>query len=97
MAPDADPRRTSVEIGILAYRLLRKHAAGQGQQPAPAHLYPPPDYRNLAEAAIPKGIKTMLYKTEYINKELYMSLKTDVDEIIRIIISTIKTAKNNAE
>ena len=52
---------------------------------------------SLKEASETSYWLTILYKTEYINKELYMSLKTDVDEIIRIIISTIKTAKNNAE
>ena len=42
MAPDADPRRPPVEVGSLTYRLLRQYAAGQGQQPAPACLYPSP-------------------------------------------------------
>ena len=40
---------------------------------------------------------TILYKTDIINGEMFHSLKKDVDEIIRIIISTVKTAKKNAE
>ena len=47
----------------------------------------------LKEASETSYWLTILSKTEYINEEMFLSLKTDVDEIIRIIISTIKTAK----
>ena len=49
----------------------------------------------LKEASETSYWLTILYKTDYLNKTLYASLKVDVDEIIRIIISSIKTTKKN--
>jgi hypothetical protein len=37
----------------------------------------------------------VLHKAEVIDDNIYNSLKKDLDEIIRILIATIKTAKNN--
>ena len=52
---------------------------------------------SLKEASETSYWLVILYKTGYISETVYKSLKTDVDEIIRIIVSTIKTAKKNAE
>ena len=52
---------------------------------------------SLKEASETSYWLNILYKTEYINEKLYVSLKNDIDEIIRIIISTIKTTKKNIE
>ena len=52
---------------------------------------------SLKEASETSYWLTILNKTDYINNEMFESLKTDVDELIRIIISTIKTTKKNAE
>ncbi|MBP5513878.1 MAG: four helix bundle protein [Bacteroidaceae bacterium] len=38
----------------------------------------------------------ILHETGFLDEKLYTSLKTDIDEIIRIIISSIKTSRNNA-
>ena len=51
----------------------------------------------LKEASETSYWLIILYKTDIINGEMFHSLKKDVDEIIRIIISTVKTAKKNAE
>lgn len=51
---------------------------------------------SLKEASETSYWLTILNKTDYIKDEMFQSLKTDVDELIRIIISTIKTAKKNA-
>ena len=50
---------------------------------------------SLKEASETSYWLTILNKTDYIKDEMFQSLKTDVDELIRIIISTIKTAKKN--
>lgn len=39
----------------------------------------------------------ILHETGFLDEKLYTSLKTDIDEIIRIIISSIKTSRNNAK
>ena len=52
---------------------------------------------SLKEASETSYWLNILYKTEYINENIYVSLKNDIDEIIRIIISTIKTTKKNIE
>ena len=50
---------------------------------------------SLKEASETSYWLTILHKTDFINSVMYESLKTDVDEIIRIIISSIKTARKN--
>ena len=37
----------------------------------------------------------LLSRTDYLDEAAYLSLKTDLDEIMRIIISSIKTTKKN--
>ena len=37
----------------------------------------------------------LLNKTEYLTQDLYESLKLDVDELIRMIIASLKTTKGN--
>lgn len=49
----------------------------------------------LKEASETSYWLTLLHKTEFIDVTAYGSLKNDVDEIIRIIISSIKTTKQN--
>ena len=49
----------------------------------------------LKEASETSYWLVLLHKTNYIDKNTYMSLKQDVDEIIRILIATIKTTKKN--
>lgn len=49
----------------------------------------------LKEASETSYWLTLLHKTEFIDVTAYDSLKNDVDEIIRIIISSIKTTKQN--
>lgn len=49
----------------------------------------------LKEASETSYWLVILYKTEFLDDKSYKSLKRDIDEIIRILISTIKTTKKN--
>ena len=48
---------------------------------------------SLEEASETAYWLTLLQKTEYLTSELYKSLRTDVDEIIKMIIASLKTVK----
>ena len=50
---------------------------------------------SLKEASETSFWLVLLHKTNYLDDKIYCSLKNDVDEIIRILISTIKTTKKN--
>ena len=52
---------------------------------------------SLKEASETSYWLVVLSHTGYLSLEQYRSLKADVDEIIRIIIASIKTARNNEE
>ena len=51
----------------------------------------------LKEASETSYWLILLHKTDYINEQIFRSLKNDLDEIIRIIISTLKKIKENDE
>ena len=68
------------------------HEAIQGQSRA--------DFLSKLSIALKEASETsywlvILHKTEYLDDRLYDSMKADIDEIIRIFISTIKTTKKN--
>ncbi|MBR1932867.1 MAG: four helix bundle protein [Prevotella sp.] len=48
---------------------------------------------SLKEASETSYWLTILKETEYLSVEAYHSMKTDVDEIIRIIIASLKTTR----
>ncbi len=50
---------------------------------------------SLKEASETSYWLSLLSRTEYIKDNVYDSLKSDTDEIIRLIIASIKTAKKN--
>ncbi len=50
---------------------------------------------SLKEASETSYWLKVLKRTEYINEVMYSSLLSDLDEIIRILIATIKTTKKN--
>ena len=50
---------------------------------------------SLKEASETVYWLTLLNKTEYLTSELYKSLRVDVDEIIKMIIASLKTVKEN--
>ena len=69
------------------------HEAVQGQSRA--------DFVSKMSIALKEASETsywlvLLHKTNYIDSNTYMSLKQDVDEIIKILIATIKTTKRNS-
>jgi four helix bundle protein len=37
----------------------------------------------------------LLYKSNYIDEVQYLSLKSDMDEILKLLVSIVKTSKNN--
>ena len=39
----------------------------------------------------------VLNRAEYLDEKMYISLKSDIDEIIRILVASIKTTKKNME
>ena len=49
----------------------------------------------LKEASETSFWLMVLFKSEKIDENIFNSLKTDIDEIIRILVSTIKATKRN--
>ena len=49
----------------------------------------------LKEASETSYWLVVLKRANYLDEKLYLSLKTDVDEIIRILVASIKTTKKN--
>ena len=52
---------------------------------------------SLKEASETSYWLDLLHKTDYLSDVMFDSLKIEMDEIMRIIISSIKTAKKNVE
>ena len=50
----------------------------------------------LKEASETSFWLVLLHKTHFFNHKEYQSLRSDLDEIIRLLISTIKTTKKNS-
>ena len=49
----------------------------------------------LKEASETSFWLVLLHRTEYLEEKVYLSLKSDIDEIIRISVSSIKTTRKN--
>jgi four helix bundle protein len=49
----------------------------------------------LKEASETSYWLIVLNRADYLDEKLYLSLKSDVDEIIRILVASIKTTKKN--
>jgi len=59
-----------------------------------------PNFINKLSIALKEANETpywlnILYDTNYLKMELYESLKTDNEEIIKLLVASIKTAKSN--
>ncbi|MBC8490445.1 MAG: four helix bundle protein [Bacteroidetes bacterium] len=57
-----------------------------------------PDFINKLSIALKEANETLywlniLHDTDYLNLEIYESLKTDNEEIVKLLIASIKTAK----
>ena len=68
------------------------HEGVQGQSKA--------DFVSKLSIALKEASETsywliVLHRSNYIDERLYASIKKDLDEIIRILIATIKTTKKN--
>ncbi|MDD5289854.1 MAG: four helix bundle protein [Patescibacteria group bacterium] len=58
------------------------------------------DFINKMSVALKEANETrywidLLKETNYINLEMYESIKADCEEILKLLVSTVKTAKNN--
>ena len=51
----------------------------------------------LKEASETSYWLVVLNRAEYLDEKMYISLKSDIDEIIRILVASIKTTKKNME
>lgn len=51
----------------------------------------------LKEASETSYWLMLLHRTSYLEGDPYNSMRTDLDEIIRILVKTIKTTKNNEQ
>jgi len=40
---------------------------------------------------------SLLNRTQYMNQEQFLSIKSDIEELLKLLISIIKTAKNKKE
>ena len=49
----------------------------------------------LKEASETSFWLVLLHRTDYLEEKVYVSLKSDIDEIIRITVSSIKTTRKN--
>ena len=49
----------------------------------------------LKEASETSFWLVLLYRTDYLEEKVCLSLKSDIDEIIRITVSSIKTTRKN--
>ena len=85
---------------IMSKQLLRSgtsiganiHEGTQAQSPA--------DFVSKMSIALKEATETsywlvILSRTDYLEEKAYNSLKSELDEIIRILISSIKTTKKN--
>ena len=59
-----------------------------------------PDFVSKLSIALKEASETsywliVLNRTDYLNDEMYSSLKDDLDEISKILVSSIKTTKKN--
>lgn len=50
---------------------------------------------SLKEASETSYWLTLLEKTDYLSQTEYKSMKADVDELMRMIIASLKTVRNN--
>ena len=50
---------------------------------------------SLKEASETSYWLTILHKTDYLSESEYKSLKVDIDELLRMLIASLKTSKRN--
>ena len=58
------------------------------------------DFVNKLSIALKEASETsywllILYRTDYLSSEMYDSIKNDIDEIIKLLTSSLKTTKKN--
>lgn len=59
-----------------------------------------PDFLSKCNIALKEAAETeywlrLLYETDYLNEKEFVSLNADIDEIKRLLVSTVKTTRKN--
>jgi four helix bundle protein len=80
-----------LRCGTAIGALIREAEFGQSR----------PDFIAKMSIALKEANETdywlcLLKDTEYIDETQYSSIKPDIDELIKLLISTVKTSKNNS-
>jgi len=85
---------------VLSKQILRSGTAIGALQRESEHAESKPDFIHKLGVAQKECKETLywlelLFGSEFISKEMYISLKNDADELMKILTSSIKTAKSN--
>ncbi|QOJ30271.1 MAG: four helix bundle protein [Ignavibacteriales bacterium] len=86
---------------ILAKQLLRSGTAIGALVRESEQAESKPDFIHKMSIALKEASETdywleLLFKSEYLKEIEYTSMKEDNDEILRLLVSIIKTAKSNS-
>ncbi|MBQ9864945.1 MAG: four helix bundle protein [Bacteroidales bacterium] len=84
---------------VLSKQLLRSGTSIGANIRESRNAQSPADFINKMSIALKKADETqywfeLLYNTEYISEEEFTSINTDVNELISMLISVIKTSKS---
>lgn len=85
---------------VLSKQILRSGTAIGALIRESQHAESNKDFIHKLSIALKEANETdywllLLNKTNYINKEQYLSLKNDIEEIIKLLVSIIKSSKEN--
>ena len=85
---------------ILSKQLLRSGTSIGANVREAEHGQSKADFINKLSISLKEANETdywleLLFKSNFIDQKQYSSLKTDIDELLKLLISIIKTSKNN--
>lgn len=86
---------------VLSKQLLRSGTAVGALVREAEHAESPADFIHKMAIALKEANETeywieLLFQSNYIDETAYNSIKTDLTEILKLLISIIKTTKHNA-
>ena len=87
---------------VLSKQVLRSGTAIGALIREAQHVESNADFIHKLSIALKEANETdywllLLNKTDYLNKEQYLSLKNDIEELIKLLISIIKSSKINKD
>ncbi|OOH92108.1 four helix bundle protein [Pasteurellaceae bacterium 15-036681] len=85
---------------ILSQQVLRSGTAIGALVREAVHAESKSDFIHKMSIALKEANETeywieLLHQSEYISKDSYISIQPDINELIKLLISTVKTAKRN--